>query len=234
MYEHKKILAVIPARGGSKRRKNKNILPLHAKPLIAWSIEAARASKYIDKVLVSTDSEAICEVAQKYGAETPFLRPKELAADDTKSVDVILHALEYFSAHGEEYDEVIILQPTSPLRDKADIDGAIEFFFAKDATSVVTVCETEHSPLWSNTLGDDLSMENFLDEKYNNSRSQDLPTHYRLNGAFYISHVASVLEQKSFFIKKNIYAYLMSQEHSVDIDTKLDFIVADALMREGI
>jgi CMP-N-acetylneuraminic acid synthetase len=124
------------------------------------------------------------------------------------------------------------LQPTSPLRTTEDIDGAIEMFYNKRATGVIGVCEMEHSPLWANTLDESMSMENFLDDKYNNSRSQDLPTYYRINGAFYMSKVASVLENETFFVKKDIYAYLMSQEDSVDIDTKLDFIVAQAILKE--
>ena len=233
MYNDKKILAIIPARGGSKRLKNKNILELNAKPLIAWSIDEAKKSKYIDTVLVSTDSKDIYEVAKKHGAYLPFMRPKSLAKDNTKSIDVITHAIKYLQDMNELYDEIIILQPTSPLRDIKDIDGAIEHFFEKNATSVVSVCETEHSPLWSNTLNDDFSMVGFLDTKYNNSRSQDLPTYYRLNGAFYMSNIDALMKTNTFFIDKNFYAYVMTQEHSVDIDTKLDFLIAKTMMQEG-
>ncbi|MDO8454884.1 MAG: acylneuraminate cytidylyltransferase family protein [Sulfurimonas sp.] len=230
MFNGKKILAIILARGGSKRLPNKNILPLGGKPLIAWSIDEAKKSKYIDTVMVTTDSLEIYDVALKHGAELPFLRPAELAQDETKSIDVILHALDFYKE--EKFDDVIIFQPTSPLRDVDDIDGAIEFFYAKNATSVVGVCEVEHSPLWSNTLDESLSMDNFLDDKYNNFRSQDLPVYYRINGAFYMSKIDSVIEKKSFFIKQDIYAYVMSQEHSADIDTKLDFIIAEALLKQ--
>jgi len=125
MFNGKKILAIIPARGGSKRLPNKNILPMGSKPLIAWSIESAKESKYVDDVIVSTDSQAIYDVAQKYGAHTPFIRPLELAQDDTRSIDVVIHALEFFKK--EKYDYVILLQPTSPLREASDIDGAIEY-----------------------------------------------------------------------------------------------------------
>jgi len=228
MFNNKKILAIIPARGGSKRLPNKNILPMGSKPLIAWSIEAANRSKYIDDVIVSTDSQDIYDVAQKYGAHTPFIRPSELAQDDTRSIDVVIHALEFFK--DSEYDYVILLQPTSPLRETSDIDGAIEYCFEKEADSIIGVCEVVHSPLWSNTLDDTLSMNNFLDDKYNNSRSQDLPTYYRINGAFYMSKTDSVLKNETFFVKDNIYAYIMSQENSADIDTKLDFMVSQALI----
>lgn len=229
MFQGKKILAIIPARGGSKRLPDKNILPLNGKPLIGWSIEEAQKSQYIDTTIVSSDSINILDVASKFGSNIPFKRPSELAQDESRSIDVVIHALEYY----KEYEYVILLQPTSPLRNVQDIDGAIEHFFKKEATSVIGVCEVEHSPLWSNTLDDNLSMNDFLDDKYNNSRSQDLPLYYRINGAFYMSKVESVKRNETFFVKKDIYAYVMSQEHSADIDTKLDFIVAHALLREN-
>jgi CMP-N-acetylneuraminic acid synthetase len=229
MYDKKKILAIIPARGGSKRLKQKNILTLDEKPLIAYSIEAANASKYVDKVILSSEDDRIIKVAKEWGAEVPFVRPQELAQDHTRSIDVVTHALQTLE---DNYDAVILLQPTSPLRTTKDIDNAIEDFYAKEATSIIGVCEMEHSPIWANTLDESMSMEGFLDDKYNNSRSQDLPPYYRINGAFYMSKVNSVLENETFFVKKNIYAYLMSQEDSVDIDTRLDFIVAQAILKE--
>jgi len=229
MIQKKKILAIIPARGGSKRLPRKNILDLAGKPLISWSIDAAKNSRYIDRVILSSDDAEIIQVAQECGCDVPFTRPKELAEDATRSIDVVTHALKSLE---EVYDYVILLQPTSPLRTSEDIDAAIELCLEKEATSVIGVCEMEHSPLWSNTLDESMSMDNFLDEKYNNSRSQDLPTYYRINGAFYMSKVESVLKEETFFVQKNIYASLMSQEHSVDIDTKLDFIVAKAILKE--
>jgi len=229
MYKNKKILAIIPARGGSKRLPKKNLMDLAGKPLIAYSIKAAKNSKYIDDVILSSESEEILAVGREYGAQTPFVRPKELAEDASRSIDVVTHALKTLQ---EQYDAVILLQPTSPLRTSKDIDSAIEMFYNKQATSVIGVCEMEHSPLWANTLDESMSMEGFLDDKYNNARSQDLPTYYRINGAFYMSKSESVLENETFFVKKNIYAYLMSQEDSVDIDTKLDFIVAQAILKE--
>jgi len=229
MYNERKILAIIPARGGSKRLPRKNILSLCGKPLIAWSIDAAKNSKYIDRVILSSDDEEIISVAKAWGCDVPFVRPKVLAEDTTRSIDVVIHACTTLQ---ESYDEVILLQPTSPLRTSEDIDSAIESFYAKKATSVIGVCEMEHSPLWANTLDESLSMEGFLDDKYNNARSQDLPTYYRINGAFYMSKVTSVMQEETFFVTKDIYAHLMSQEHSVDIDTKLDFIVASAILKE--
>jgi len=229
VYKGKKILAIIPARGGSKRLPRKNILDLAGKPLMAWSIEAAKGSKYIDRVILSSDDEEIIKVAKEWGCDVPFTRPKELAQDTTRSINVVTHAIKALT---ESYNDVILLQPTSPLRTSEDIDSAIEQFYAKDASSLIGVCEVEHSPLWSNTLDESMSMDNFLDDKYNNARSQDLPTYYRINGAFYMSRVESVIKNETFFVKKDIYGFLMSQEHSVDIDTKLDFIIAEAVLKQ--
>jgi CMP-N-acetylneuraminic acid synthetase len=227
MISEKKVLAIVPARGGSKRLPGKNLMDLGGKPLIAWSIEAGLNSKYIDRVIVSSESEEICKVAKMYGADVPFVRPAELATDESKSIEFVVHALEKLE---ERYDYVIVLQPTSPLRESQDIDRGIELCIQKDATSVIGVCEAEHSPLWSNTLDESLSMEHFLDNKYNNARSQDLPVFYRINGAFYMSKVNSILKNKTFFVQKNIYAHIMLQVNSVDIDTKLDFIIAQAVL----
>jgi CMP-N-acetylneuraminic acid synthetase len=229
MIQNKKILAIIPARGGSKRLAHKNILPLADKPLIAYTIEAAKNSRYIDRVILSSDDDAIIKVAKEYGCDVPFIRPQELAKDESRSIDVVIHAINTLK---EQYDYVILLQPTSPLRTTQDIDVAIELCRDKNAVSIIGVCEMEHSPLWSNTLDKTMNMENFLDDKYNNTRSQDLPIYYRINGAFYMSTVSSILQNETFFVKKDIYASLMSQENSVDIDVSLDFIIAQSILKE--
>lgn len=229
MYKGKKIVAIIPARGGSKRLPNKNILPLCGKPLIGWSIEAALASQYLDEVVLSSDSEAILDEGGKYKGVTLLKRPDALARDESRSIDVVLHALDALHKH---YDYAIVLQPTSPLRSAQDIDRGIVECIDKEAISVIGVCEVEHSPLWSNQLDESMDMSDFLDDKYNNSRSQDLPTYYRINGAFYISRTDSLIQNETFFVKEKIYALLMSQEDSVDIDTKLDFIIAQAILKE--
>jgi len=218
-------LAVIPARGGSKRLPRKNILELNSKPLISYSIEAAQNSKYIDKVIVSSDDEEILNISQKYGALT-IKRPDELASDTATTFDVIKHAIE----NTNEYDYIVLLQPTSPLRDENHIDEAIELLEAKGANAVVSVCEMDHSPLWSNTLDQSLSMESFLKDEVLHKRSQDLERYYRLNGAIYIAKTDKLLEEESFFLKKNIFAYIMDRKSSVDIDEEIDFRIAKALM----
>lgn len=229
--KNKTFLAIIPARGGSKRLPNKNIKELNGKPLITYTIEASLKSKYITKTIVSTDSEEIQKIASENNACVPFLRPKELSLDESKSIDVIIHALNYLKENKNEiFDYVVLLQPTSPLRNEKEIDKAIEYLKEKQADAVISVCEVEHNPLWSNTLNETKSLSNFLDKKYINSRSQDLKTFYRLNGAIYICKTEELLKENTFFINNNIFAYEMSQEKSVDIDTHLDFIIAKAIM----
>ena len=231
MYRGKTFLAIIPARGGSKRLPNKNILNLNGKPLIAWTIEAALKSRYIDKIVVSSDSDEILKVAKSYKNILCLERPYHLATDTAKTTDVVKHVLENVK---EKYDYIILLQPTSPLRTEKHIDEAIEFLDRKNADAVVSVCEMEHSPLWSNTLPEDLSMKNFLREDIKGKRSQDLPKYYRLNGAIYICKTDRFLEENTFFIKDNIYAYIMDKMSSVDIDDDFDFKLAEMIIKESL
>jgi len=221
-----KFLAVIPARGGSKRLPNKNILDLCGKPLIAWSIEAAKKSKYIDKVVVSSDRDKILEIAKEYGVEA-LKRPDFLATDTASSVDVVKHVIENYP----EFEYIVLLQPTSPLRNEKHIDEAIELLKKRKADAVISVCEVNHSPLWSNTLPKNFSMENFLKDDIKNKRSQDLPKYYRLNGAIYISKTDKFLEQNTFFLDKNIFAFVMERKNSVDIDDVVDFKLAEVLIK---
>ena len=225
---NKTFLAIIPARGGSKRLPRKNLLDLCGKPLIAWSIEAALKSKYISKVIVSSDDEEILNIAKEYKADF-IKRPDELASDTATTFDALKHTLENVG----KYDYVVLLQPTSPLRSEKHIDEAIELLEEKSADAIISVCEMEHSPLWSNILDENLDMSNFLRDEVLNKRSQDLPKYYRLNGAIYICKTEELLENKGFFIKENIYAYKMDKKHSVDIDEEIDFVIAEKLMQHN-
>jgi len=227
MYRGKTFLAIILARGGSKRLPRKNILSLNGKPLIAYSIEAGLRSKYIDKVIVSSDDKEILDISKEFGADI-IKRPDILADDTATSFDALKHTIE----NVEEYDYTILLQPTSPLRDENDIDSAIELLEIKGADCVVGVCEMEHSPLWSNTLAEDRSMQGFLRDEILNRRSQDLEKYYRINGAIYICKTNRLLEEGSFFLKDNIYAFIMDREDSIDIDEKIDFDIASILLKE--
>lgn len=227
MQKGKTFLAIIPARGGSRRLPRKNVLDLAGKPLIAWSIEAGLDSKYIDKVIVSSDDEEILNISKQFGAET-IIRPDELANDTATTFDALKHTIENIKAH----DYVVLLQPTSPLRNAQHIDEAIELLITKNADAIVSVCEMDHSPLWSNTLPKDANMKGFLRDEVLNKRSQDLEKYYRINGAIYICKTQKLLEEKGFFLKDNIFAYKMDKKNSVDIDEEIDFKIAKVLMDE--
>ena len=226
---NKTFLAIIPARGGSKRLPRKNILDLCGKPLISWSIEAALKSKYISKVVVSSDDEEILNISSNFGADI-IKRPYELANDTATTFDAVKHTIDNF----ENYDYIVLLQPTSPLRNEKHIDEAIELLEEKQADAIVSVCEMDHSPLWSNTLPKDGNMSNFLKDEILNKRSQDLEKYYRLNGAIYICKTEKLIENKSFFLKDNIFAYKMDRESSIDIDEEIDFKIAEILIKERI
>lgn len=210
----------------------KNIRPLLNKPLIAWTIVQALASRYLDRVIVTTDDKKIAEVSKKYGAEVPFLRPDELATDEARTIDVALHAISRFELDNSAYDLVMLLQPTSPLRKAGDIDGAIELLFFKNAQAVVSVCKTEHHPFWSNTLPSDGCMSTFMRPDIKHKHRQQLPVFYRLNGAVYLANIAYLKEHKDF-IGEDTYAYIMPGERSIDIDTELDFKFAEFLLGKG-
>lgn len=225
MYNGMTFLAIILARGGSKRLPRKNILNLAGKPMIVWSIEAGLKSKYIDKVIVSSDDNDILEIAKQFGSDI-IKRPSTLASDTATSFNAIKHAID----NVERYDFIVLLQPTSPLRTAEQIDEAIELRENKKSNAIVSVCKMDHSPLWSNTLPKDGSMSSFLPDEIKNSRSQDLPNYYRLNGAIYICQTDRLLKEESFFIKDNIFAYFMDRRSSIDIDDEVDFKVAEVLM----
>lgn len=224
-----RVTALIPARGGSKRLPRKNVKLLDDKPLIAWSIETAKASKYVDRVVVSTDDEEIKQVSEQYDAEVPFLRPEHLSNDYASSFDVIKHAIKQLNIE-EKNNLIVLLQPTSPLRLVAELDGALEFFVANNAKGVVSVSEAEHSPMWSNTLPENYSLAEFIRPEVQGKRSQDLPTYYRLNGSIYIYEVLSLLEKDKIFYDSGVYGFQTEKETSVDIDTALDFLIAETMM----
>jgi N-acylneuraminate cytidylyltransferase len=233
MIDGRKILGIIPARGGSKRLPRKNVLPLDGKPLIEWTIDATLASKYIDVTMVSTDCHEISDVAKNCGANVPYLRKNSLSNDTSSSMDVILDVLSFYEEHNQAFDFVMLLQPTSPLRTVDNIDGAIESFIEKSAGAIVSVTECDHSPLWSNTLSDNLSLNGFISKEVVNQRSQDLPTYYRLNGAIYIFDIKSLKKSTNYLSFTNIFAFIMDKMNSVDIDDEHDFIVAEALLKKS-
>jgi CMP-N,N'-diacetyllegionaminic acid synthase len=193
VYQSKSFLAIIPARGGSKRLPKKNVLDLNGKPLIEWSIEAGLKSKYIDKVVVTSDAAEILDIAESSGVSV-INRPVELASDTATTFDAIKHTINNVN----NYDYIVLLQPTSPLRTAQHIDEAIEILFERSADAVVSVCEVDHSPLWSNTLPNNDNMSNFIRDDVLNKRSQDLEVYYRLNGAIYICDINRLLQEERF------------------------------------
>ncbi len=229
MINNKKVMAIIPARGGSKRLLRKNVRSLAGKPLILWSIEAAIQSAYIDSVFVSTDDTEIANVAKKCGADVPELRPLELASDTATTESVLNYTLQKY---GKDFDVIILLQPTSPLRTSKHIDEAIEMFNEKSAFSIVSVTQCEHSPLWANTLPENNQLDGFLPVDAR-KRSQELKKYYRLNGAIYIYNVAEITTHGFNSFVPNSYAYIMNNKSSIDIDCQDDFDYANFCLNSG-
>ena len=197
---------------------------------MAWSINAAIECKYVDRVVVSTDSTAIAKVARRYGADTPFLRPKILASDTATTVDVVHHAITTLKQQNETFDYVVVLQPTSPLRDCGHLNEAVELLMSKSANGIVSVVEVDHPIEWVNKLPDDGSMTKFLPEEIREKRSQDFPSRYRLNGAIYLNKVDEFLKARTLFLQQKSYAYVMPKLASIDIDTQFDLRLAEALL----
>lgn len=229
MINDKKVLALIPARGGSKGLPRKNILPMSGKPLIAWTIEAAQNSRYIDHVHVSSEDREIIQTVETLGLDVPFPRPTEMATDHSNIQETIEHTIEQFSG----YDIMIMLQPTSPLRDEENIDEALELFCNSEADSCVSVYTPEKSPYWQFTLNEEGSLHPLFDQEYYNKQRQELPVCYALNGAIYISRIETYLKNKSFFSGRVI-PYFMNRERSVDIDTQVDFLLAEYFLNKKI
>ncbi|XEI34062.1 acylneuraminate cytidylyltransferase family protein [Aeromonas veronii] len=217
-------IAIIPARGGSKRLPNKNILPLDGKPLIVWTIEAALDSQLFDMVLVSTDSQDIADISISAGAMVPFLRPVELASDTATTNDVISHMVKWVEAEHDVVELVALLQPTSPLRDADNIKDAMKLYEEKNAASVISVCELDHPIQYCNRLPSDRSMNGFISVT-ENKRSQELEPYYRLNGAIYI-FARRFVGALSEIYSDGAFAYVMDKNSSVDIDDEFDFKMA--------
>ena len=224
-------IAIIPARSGSKGLKDKNIKLLNGKPLMVYSIEAAAKSAVFDTIFVSTDSVEYANIAEKAGADVHFLRSVINSSDKASSWDTVREVIQNFEREGKLFDEIMLLQPTSPLRTSEDIRNAIEVMRDKNALAVESLTEMDHSPLWSNTLPEDGNMDGFTNE-YSDLPRQELPTYYRLNGAIYLIKNNLLKEQDKYMFSKKCFAYVMPQERSIDIDTELDFIIAETMMRQ--
>lgn len=231
MYKGKKILAIIPARGGSKGLPGKNIRELCGKPLIAWSIEHAQKSKYVDEIFISTDSQEIADVAEKYGAKCPELRPEYLARDTAPSSEFIVYTLEKLQKEGRPYDFFILLEPTSPLRDVEDVDKSIEMIVDNPlAESVMGVVRAEDSnPAFMVKIGADGLMIPFMG-KAETMRRQDIPDAYYFEGTVYLSRCDTYIEKKAFYHDKTL-PYIVPKWKSFEIDDIIDFTIIEAIMK---
>lgn len=226
----KKILAVIPARGGSKGLPGKNIKQLIDKPLVAWSIEQGLKSKYVTEVIVSTDSEEIAAIAKKYGARVPFMRPSFLAEDNSSTADVLIHLVNELEKSGEYYDYLLLLEPTSPLRESEDIDKAFEQLLSvPDAKSIVGISQVE-SQHPSFTVS--VTAEGFIRSKNNFKvlRRQEIEELYFYEGSVYISEVATYKEKANFYHEKSL-GYIMPKWKAFEIDDHVDFIITESLLK---
>lgn len=226
----KKNIAIITARSGSKGVPDKNIKDLNGKPLLAYSVEAALLSHCFDTVMVSTDSEKYRDIAQKFGAEVPFLRSAKTSTDEATSFDTVQEVLNEYEKRGQVFESFCLLQPTSPLRTADDIRSAYEIYNNKASFAVVSVCEADHSPLWCGHLPESGEFLNFVDMN-NIKQRQASEKFYRLNGAIYIVNIERFKTDR-FLYHEGSFSYIMPLIRSVDIDTELDFKFAEFLMKE--
>ena len=224
MIDGKSVLAIIPARGGSKGVPRKNIWPLAGKPLIAWTIKTAQKSRYIDRLILSSEDAEIITVAKDWGCEVPFVRPADLARDETPGIDPVLHALDAIPG----YDYVVLLQPTSPLRKTADIDGCLARCTEQNAPACVSVTPPVQHPYWTYSIAD----QGRLVPLFANipDRRQDLPAVYTLNGAVYVARTRDLRLTRDFLIP-GVVAFVMPDSRALDIDTPADLTLAECLLK---
>lgn len=227
------MIALIPARGGSKGLPGKNIKNLCGKPLIAHTIGAALNASGIDRVVVTTDSEEIAEIAKQYGAEVPFLRPKELAGDTSSAVDVYLHAVDFLQKEsGQEIQKFMVLLPTAPLRGSENIEQALKEFYEKKAETLISMKEAETPVSWYYGMNEEGRVKNLGFDGQNAVKNRQVNNVYYIpNGAIYILDTRLLREKRTYY-SDNTVAYLMSQEESVDIDCALDFKIAELLLSQ--
>ena len=233
MYKNKRILAIIPARGGSKGFPRKNIKPLLGKPLIAWTIEQAKDTRCIDRLIVSTDDEEIANISKGYGAEVPFMRPKELAEDDSPVSDVILHTMDFLEKEKGIYDVLVLLECTSPMRYEEDIDSIVKRLIdSKNANSVVGVVEaTNEHPLWSFKLQDEYLVKFIPESAGIQNLNRQLLEKAFLPYSIYASWWPNYKKYKIFYQPETL-PYFLKREQKVDIDDEVDFYLAGCILKK--
>lgn len=228
MIDGQRVLGIIPARGGSKEVPRKNLREVGGRPLIAWTIVEARKSIYLDRLILSSDDEEIIGVARAWRCDTPFVRPAQLAEDSSPSVDAVLHALERLPG----YEFVVLLQPTSPLRSVEDIDGCIQRCVSSGATSCVSVTACRENPRVMYRMDGGFKLQPFLADEQRLTRRQEYPRYYRLSGAVYVAQTRWLLASKKL-VGEDTIGYEVPLERSLDIDTELDLVILDSVMRQG-
>jgi len=221
------ILALIPARGGSKEILRKNIKLLHGKPLINWTIETASKTKYIDKLIVSTDDLEISEIAKKAGAEVPFMRPEQISKDDTPGIEPALHAIKQMP----DFDWLLLLQPTSPLRTVEDIEGIINFCRNNNSSSAVSICKVNKHPYWMYHRDKNFKLKPFIEDRPKFSGRQGFSPLYITNGALYFAKVDWLLKNKSFIGAETL-AFEMPIDRSIDLDSLYDWDIAEQELKK--
>jgi len=230
MFRGQNVTALILARAGSKRLSDKNLRTIHGKSLTEWSISSGQESIIIDHVVVSSDSAKICSIAERWQVDEVIRRPAELARDNSTTVDVILHALKYSQTLRNKCGYLVLLQPTSPLRNSRHIDDAFDLIKTSDALGAISVCRTEHPIEWMGKLAKDGFMDSFIARTELEKRSQEFQPSYQINGAIYIVPIHHFLKEKTLFLSSRIVAYVMDRRVSVDIDDNYDLLLAEWLL----
>lgn len=230
MIDGKRVLAIVPARKGSKGLPLKNVRPLAGKPLLAWPIAAARASRYVDRVIISTDDQGFAEIAVAHGADAPFLRPAELASDTAPSIGFILHAVETLAEAGDVYDYVVLLEPTSPLTEGSDVDAALEQLVAADADAIVGVSRLEAThPAFAVRKADDGAITPYAAASFGEMpRRQDIEPLFVLDGALYASTVEALKRERGFCHARTL-GYETARHKAHEVDDLVDFICIEAI-----
>jgi CMP-N,N'-diacetyllegionaminic acid synthase len=233
MINGKSVLAIIPARGGSKGLPGKNILPLAGKPLIIWSLEAARNSKFIDRCIVSTDDDKIVEIVKEFGGEIPFNRPAHLATDESTTFDVLEHGIQFFKSQSVEFDYLVLLEPTSPLRDSNDIDLSIKILHSNrsNADSIVGVSKVEAThPVFDVSINKMGLIQPFMGESFKIYRRQEIEELYFFEGSIYVSDIQVLLEEKNFYHDRTM-PFIMPRWKSLEIDEMIDLLTAETIIK---
>jgi CMP-N-acetylneuraminic acid synthetase len=231
MYKNHKVLCIIPARGGSKGLPKKNILDLAGKPLVAHTIKQAKGSKYIDRTVVSSEDPLILEIARRFGAEIPFIRPSQLATDEAGTIDVLLHAIDWFERNEKyDFDILVLLHATTPLRNAKDIDNCIQLLVDKAASNVFSVTKAHRNPYFN--MVEIRHTKVALVKRGNFLTRQSAPDVFDMNSSIYVWWKDILKRDKSCFLNET-QVYCMPKERSIDVDDMIDFKIAEALMKES-